>query len=335
MANCHELFQHFNSTIKLSETNTNLLMNVRSELRKRMDNGFLELQKVDLGNHTLEFQTQGSFVMDTIITPKDDDFDLDDGVYFIGDLNIDKRPSVDDFHKWVVYVIGQNEDYATIDDRDACVRVAFKKEKFHIDLPIYYKDQAEDPDLAHKKDDWSISNPVKFIVWFEEKIKSDFKVSYLLEEVKMFSEYEKWLNDIRNEDHQLRRIVRYLKGWGDDLRGEMPTGIILTILAAENYKPNDRDDIALRDTLKAIKSFLDNNGCKCPRPTTPENDDLFASYSQSKKDYFLSVLNSFITSATQAIDNPNQKDSCLKWQKHLGSRFSCAIAKDEITDSNT
>lgn len=328
MANCNDLFKHYNSAIKLSDGNREILKQVRDALRIRMGEKFKEIPKDQLNNHTLEFQSQGSFVMDTIITPHDDDFDLDDGVYFIGEFEKDKRASTETFHKWVLFAVGENETYGEVTDKDTCVRVSYKKEKFHIDLPIYYAN-SKDPDLAHKTKGWILSNPIEFIVWFEKKAESGFQTGYILES-KMYSEFEKWASDIRKQDVQLRRIVRYLKAWGDILRGDMPPGIVMTILAAENYSANERDDVALRDTLKGIKNYLTMNGGKCPRPTAPVGEDLFAGYSDTKKKYFLDRLDAFINSANQAIASPNQKDACLKWQNHLGDRFPCALAKDEI-----
>lgn len=328
MADCNELFKHYNTIIRLSDTNREILKAVRNSLRQRMGSRFLELPNDERKDLKLDFQSQGSFVMDTIITPHDDDFDLDDGVYFIGSLTEDQRPSPKNFHDWVLYAVGENENYADVKDKDTCVRVIYKKEKFHIDIPIYYASD-KDPDLALLPDTWMLSNPIEFIVWFEKKAESKFQKAFLIEN-RLFDEYEKWTSDIRKEDVQLRRIVRYLKGWADNLRGDMPPGIAMTILAGENYIAHERDDIAMRDTLVKIKDFLTNNGFKCPRPTTPKNEDIFETYSQTKKDYFKDRLETFVNSANQAIASPNQKDACLKWQKHLGDRFPCSLAKDEI-----
>ena len=55
----------------------------------------------------------------------------------------------------------------------------------------------------------------------------------------------------------LVRLISYLKSWSDTVRGFMPPGLAMTILASNNQKKYEgRDDIALRDTLKAIKSSL-------------------------------------------------------------------------------
>lgn len=331
MANCNDLFRIYNSSIRLSEEKRNMLKLVRNSLREKMNSRFSLIR--DLNNHSLEFQSQGSFVMDTIITPKDDDYDLDDGVYFIGSLNQNERPTPQQFHNGVLIAVGTDDNFATVTDKETCVRVSYEKEKFHIDLPIYYANKTN-PELAHLKENWILSNPIKFIVWFEQKAESGFREELIVEK-KMFSnEYRTWLDDIRKKDVQLRRIVRYLKAWGDDLRGDMPPGIVMTILAAENYEPSDRDDVALKNTLIKIREYLNNNNCKCLRPTAPVGEDLFENYSNTKKQYFLDRLDTFIESAKQAINHPNQKDACYKWQKHLGSRFPCSIAIDTVDGAN-
>jgi hypothetical protein len=326
MADCNNLFSHYNQAIRLSEAKRQILRGVRNALRLKMENGYKQLHVAE----KLEFHSQGSFVMDTIITPKDDDYDLDDGVYFLGNLDKDHRPSIEDFHKAVVHAVGSDDDYGEVTDKDTCVRVSYIKEKFHIDLPIYYANNLENPDLAHKAEGWILSNPIEFIAWFEQKVESGFQKGFILES-RMYDDYQKWLSDIRKEDAQLRRIVRYLKGWADELRGEMPPGIVMTILATQNYNLTERDDVSLKNTLEAIKRYLKGNGFKCPRPTTPINEDLFANYSNTRKDYFMDRLTTFITSANQAIESENQKEACLKWQKHLGPRFPCSLAVDGVT----
>jgi hypothetical protein len=329
MANCNSLFTSFNQSIKLDDSSRNVLKNTRDMIREHI--------KYEFSKHHSSFipffQTQGSFVMDTIIRPTDDDFDLDDGAYFNFRKDNGAIPTAQNVRKWVSDVIG---DKGNIIDKSTCVRIEFKKEGFHIDLPIYHADNFREPFLAHKDNGWIESGPVEFIEWFESKVEKNtlFQKAFLFEGSGLDKEYNVWLTDIRKKDAQLRRIVRYLKCWGDEKRGEMPAGIVMTILAADgNYIANERDDIALRDTLVNIQSYLTNNGFKCIRPTRCEGEDLFASYTKEKKEYFVNALDSFVISANQALNNPNHKDACLKWQKHLGNRFPCHLAKDEIEGS--
>jgi hypothetical protein len=274
----------------------------------------------------MEFQSQGSFVMDTIIKPLNDDFDLDDGIYFHGPLSDKERPVPQIFHNWVIRAIDKDNDYEEIKDKHTCVRVLYKQ-GFHIDIPIYYAEKFESPDLADTKNGWLLSNPVEFIAWFEQKTKSGFETAFLYEPDKYLHQFDKWLSDIRKKDCQLRRIVRYMKAWGDIKRNEMPCGIILTILIGENFANNDRDDIAFRDTLVNIRYYLLSNGFKCPRPTTPAGEDLFSDKNESEKQYFLNALNSLIYSANIAIEANSEFDACKEWKKHFGERFVCKQVK--------
>lgn len=346
MANCNTLFVEFNKEIRLNSDRRVQLRERRNDLRKRIKGGYENVKLLQTIDEEIEFQSQGSYVMDTIINPclEDDEYDLDDGVYFIGHRADRQRPEPDAFHSFIIESIKTGQSPNTIEqivDKDTCVRVKYKGNNgdfnYHIDIPIYYAINVKEPDLADKKDGWHVSNPIEFIVWFENKINSGFKAEFILESRMYSDEYDKWLNDVRKKDHQLRRVVRYLKAWGDNCKCEMPPGIVMTILAASdgNYKKDERDDVSLRDTLVNIKSWLERNGFTCPRPTTPVGEDLFKNYSTERKEAFKNELESFIESANQAIATSNQKDACPKWQKHLGNRFPCHLAKDEIEDAKT
>lgn len=342
MANSHNLFQHYNKAIRLPESDREKLKQARNSLRSRMKIVYNELPEDEKKTHNIEFQSQGSFVMDTIIKPHVDDFDLDDGVYFQGDLSEEERLDTQIFHDLIIKAIDKDNEIEEIIDKPTCVRVKYFSKYgdrdlgFHIDLPIYYAENYETPELAHTDEGWIESSPVEFIAWFEEKAKSGFQKAYLYESLKYiepYEPYEKWLSDIRKKDCQLRRIVRYLKSWADLKKKEMPCGIIMSILAANNFIEDERDDIALKNTLEAILNDIENNDFTCYRPTPKIGEDLFASTSAEQKNYFKSALKSFIESANQAINNPNKKEACLKWQRHLGNRFPCHLAKDEIEGS--
>ncbi len=341
MANSHSLFQIYNSAIKLPESDREKLKQARNSLRDRMKRAYINLPAEAKKTHSIEFQSQGSFVMDTIIRPHETDFDLDDGVYFQGSLTEEQRSNTQIFHDLIIRAIDKNNGIEEIIDKPTCVRVKYDSKYenrnlgFHIDLPIYYAENYETPELAHTEEGWVESSPVEFIAWFEGKTKSGFQKAYLYESLKYAEPYERWLSDIRKKDCQLRRIVRYLKSWADLKRQEMPCGIIMSILAANNYIENERDDIALRDTLVSINNDLEANDFTCYRPTPKKGEDLFAKTPKTEKEYFKKALESFIVSANQALSNLNSKESCLKWQKHLGNRFPCHLAKDEIEGAKT
>jgi len=326
MANLNSIFQKFNKSIRLPEDKRVELIVVRDNLRKRIIVGFQLASQDFTHNHEIDFRSQGSFVMDTIIKPERDDYDIDDGFYIIGTLSHYNRPTPAQFHAWVIQALDKDhDDIEEIIDKTTCVRVKYK-DGFHVDIPIYYADNFESPELADIKDGWILSHPLEFIDWFESIIASGFQKRFLLE-AKLYPEFEKWANDIRKTDHQLRRIVRYLKAWADLRREEMPCGIIMTILAANNYSPHERDDISLKETLVNIKASL-NKKIECLRPTTPAGEDLLAGYKNQTA--FMKYLNYFIDHAKSALSEPNEKIACGHWNKVLGKRFPCDMAKDDV-----
>jgi hypothetical protein len=344
MAHCHYLFSNFNQIIRLTEERRQALMTARDDLKQRIIASFNNNKSRLPSVHELQFQTQGSFIMDTIINPISEDYDLDYGVYFIGNLSKTQRPAAQEFHNFVkLSVETNNPSVLKVMDKDTCVRAMYKEgfnylfenrsnkltKGFHVDLPMYYSTTKKSPDLAHLKKFWPVSDPIEFIEWFEQKVKSGFRAEFLYERKLYSLQYDVWKESIRKQDAQLRRIVRYLKAWCDyrcnSNGAEMPCGIILTILAAENYSSNGRDDISLRDTLINIQTALQKEFV-CMRPTTPENEDLLKGYEY--KTYFMAELSFFVESAKQAINEGNEKRACGKWQSKFGNRFSCAMARD-------
>lgn len=315
MANNHEQFTEFNNTVKLDENKKKELRKNRDALRDKITKYFKDKKPNEV---TPSYSAQGSFMMHTIVNPlpneeTDDDgniknvypYDLDDGVYFIDKL--DNRKSESTYHNWIYNAVKDHTSKGA-EKKNTCVRVLYA-DGHNIDLPIYFKEIEEDgeatiPQLAHKSKNYIDSDPREFYKWFNDKA-----------------------ND------QLKRIVRYLKAWRDkqnkSYSTKLPSGLVLTILATENYCEDNRDDIAFRDTVEAIKSTIDDN-YECKRPTTKKDEDLLEKYSES---HFKDRLNKLIDSGNKAIDSSNPKEGCKKWQKHFGDRFLCANVEDTSNNS--
>lgn len=297
MANCHASFLSFNPVVALDSTRKGQLRTSRDAVRERIRRFFREKQN----GFFPKFHGQGSFMMNTIIYPLDGEFDVDDGIYFL----VDKQPtySVGTFHDWICAAVDGHTQQKPL-DKQPCVRLVYAGQ-YHLDLPIYYVIKGQCPRLAHKSKGWIDSDSREFIKWFNKKT---------------------------DEDGQLKRIVRYLKAWSDYRSGDLPSGLIFSILAANNISLYDRDDVAFHQTLVNIKNSLDRSFV-CYRPTTPAYEDLLTNYSKTNKDYFLEQLGSFIESAEKALsDKTSQKDACKAWQRHFGDRFFCDLSKD-ATDS--
>lgn len=314
MANCDSIFKVFDEEIILHDTRRDSLKKSRKALRNRIKEYFKEEKPDEIKP---KFYGQGSFMMGIAINPipkvvteegkevSKYKYDVDDGIYFIGKES--ERKAVQTYHNWIWDAVDGHTNTPPV-DKNTCIRVIYH-DGHNIDLPIYFLVKGDDeavPQLAHKAKSWLDSDPREFVTWFTD------------------------IADAQEKD-QLRSLVRYLKAWADYQNhssgtSKMPPGMVMTIWAAENARYNEREDIALRDTLQAIRDTL-SDGFECNRPTVPAGENLLDDYKY--EEYFLGRLDAFLESAKQAVNETNQKTACGKWQTHLGPRFPCRLAEDK------
>lgn len=285
MANCNDLFQTFHQDISLTKSKKDKMKKSKDELRTRIRKHFKEHHP----EYVPKFYIQGSYKMKSGIRTKDDICDLDDGIYFFRSPDV----TATTLQTWVKDAVdGYTE--TSPEHRKKCIRNIFKGD-YEIDMPVYYKIDNQEYQLAVKNTGWEDSDPKALVDWF---------------------------NNQKDSNGQLLKIVKYLKSWCDNLRNKMPSGLAMTILASNAKKKivyNTRDDITLRDTLKEIKKALDSS-FECIVPVTPK-DNLFANYDESRKNRFLDALDDFIEDADKALKEPNQLKASKLWRKHLGDRF--------------
>jgi hypothetical protein len=315
MANCHEHFTDYNEKIRLTDARRKTLKGSRKELRKKVRKWFKENKPDEIQP---KFSGQGSLLTDVIINPilrkiiegKEEKailyYDVDDGIYFEGNVKKEERISPETYHKWICEAVDGHTNTPPV-DKDTCVRTLFA-DGHNIDQPIYFK-QGDIPELAHKAQGYIFSDPKAMVEWFNEKAEAN---------------------------SQLRLLVRYAKGWADcmDFKNdsrEMPCGLILTILITENAIYRERDDVAFKETLINIQAVLDKE-FTCKRPTTPAGENLLANYKH--KDYFMAKLAELISDATKALQEKNIRKATELWRNHLSDRFPLGEVKDEVASNN-
>ncbi|MDD2776791.1 MAG: CBASS cGAMP synthase [Gallionella sp.] len=223
------------------------------------------------------FFTQGSWAYKTLNAPAQSpqQADLDDGAYlplgFISEIN---KPSVasEIYFRAVekaLLPLAQKNKWKLITDKPTCTRLEINS-KSHIDIPLYaipdkefvlLKKAAEaryislgsefaEQDawtalpknmvlLAHREDDWKVSDPRPIKEWFLTQVRVDMK------------------------GEQLRRVVRYLKAYRDhQWTSGGPSSILLmaaVVPVFENRKY--RDDLALLDVVRQLPSILRKGVC--------------------------------------------------------------------------
>ncbi len=293
MSNCHNLFQTFHQDISLTKGKKDKMKTSKTELRSRIRKYFKENHP----EYVPKFYIQGSYKMKSGIRTKDDICDLDDGVYFFREPDV----TATTLQTWVKDAVDGYTDTSP-EHRKKCIRNIFKND-YEIDLPVYYKIDGKEYQLAIKNTGWDNSDPKAMVDWFTKK---------------------------KDSKGQLVKNVKYLKAWCDNLRDKMPSGLAMTIHASnakDNIVYNDRDDITLTDTLKEMKKTLESK-FKCVVPAVP-NDDLFENYDESRKNRFLDALNEFISDADKALRETNELKASKLWKKHLGDRFPDGEDKNE------
>ena len=119
-----------------------------------------------------------------------------------------------------------------------CVRVKYAA-GHHVDIPVY---RIRGTGSSAKKElageEWRDSNPTSITDWFRREEKN----THLQGEA----------------EPQVRRFVRHVKRYSRrNLEGKSLSGLILTILTAEQHKNYDsREDRALREVLRKIRDRL-------------------------------------------------------------------------------
>ena len=307
MANLHSLFRDLESNINLSPTRKKNIERGRDALREKISDNFQEKNR-----NKPKYCMQGSYAMRTAITPLENkEFDLDNGVYLQGSSEDQESwPTTTLVHTWVENAVDGHTDTPPV-DKNTCIRVIYKDD-YHIDLPIYIMgveniegEEQQVAYLAHKTNGWVISDPKAFTDWFIKKV--------------------------NEHGEQLRRIVKYMKSWKDNKNIDLK-GIAITILVCNHFSGKEqRDDIALLDTITNILDEIEDN-FHCFKPVTPKDEDLFANISYTKQQDIIKKLNNLKQKLDQAIyQEKNQKKSSEIIQKEFGDRFP--LGKDEEEDS--
>lgn len=242
---CHSDMQGFHAD-KVTLGN-----NQQAEMRSRRDAGRTRLENgLARAGHPKprETQSQGSYAMRTMVQDDDNEYDIDDGVYFAKDDLVDA-----DGDALEPAAARQRVRSALKDDRlkyDAfvksnCVRQEYP-EGYHIDIPVYRVVAIENDDgeaieqyeLA-SGDRWSISDARAVTAWFNSRVGE--------------------LNRGASDGSQLRRVTKLTKKFARrrEWKAQTTSGICITRLVWDHFVQCDaRDDKALRETWRAVAAAL-------------------------------------------------------------------------------
>jgi len=215
-----------------------------------------------------EFIKQGSYAMLTMVQDADNDYDIDDGVYFAEtDLKDDAgEPLSPKAAKERVCGV-LRDDRFTKQPRvlTCCVRVYYN-EGYHVDLPIYRIRESEGEYELATGDEWRVSRAADVEEWFYDANTSKSP-------------------DTEN-GRQFRRVTRMAKKFARSRTSwklDIARGFTVTKLVEECYVSDaQREDVALRETLRAIHRRL-KDSLEVSHPTTP--GDLLARRDDTRTAY--------------------------------------------------
>lgn len=302
MADLHSEFTTFHDRVALTSGKKEFLRKSRDAIRERIRKYFRENLKVE----SPRFRGQGSYAMGTIVNPLDGEFDIDDGVYpkHLNENDDSEWPTPETVHRWLVKATDGHTNEKPVDKR-TCVRVRYAGQ-YHVDLPSYAKLNGEYMLAEKGAKGWHRSDPKALTDWFKDHV----------------------------EEHgqQLRRVVRYLKAWADfqsGRRGKMPSGLILTVLATQNFRADERDDVSLADIANAISNAV--NPVFCVYNPIDSDEELTARLTDEQKVHFQKAISDLASDAAKAIDTDDREEASKLWRKQLGDRFP-AVEKDDRAD---
>ena len=230
-----------NEEVTLPSSEQKAMRERRDANRKRLKRG------LNRNAHPLpkEFKKQGSYATLTMVQDPDNDYDIDDGVYFDADALLDN-----DGYSLEPKAVRQRVRDSVADEQFKkqprvlrnCVRV-FYDAGYHVDLPVYRIRTSDGEYELAGGDEWTVSRAADVTDWFND------------------------VNQSKSPDEengrQFRRIVRLLKKFArsrTSWKNKIASGFIMTKLAEECYVPDGlREDVALRQTMESVHGRLQDS----------------------------------------------------------------------------
>lgn len=289
--------------VTLPKSEQDAMRDRRNANRTRLRNGLTEAEKPA----PFEFVKQGSYAMKTMTRDPNNNYDVDDGVYFRKeDLVGDRGAEMTSLQaRQMVRDAVDNGKFKTPPEvRPNCVRVFYEK-GYHVDLPVYRRvvtSTAFGEEIHYElaaSSGWKRSDARDVSDWYEnERAKSADGV-------------------------QLRRINRDLKKYArsrDSWRNGILSGFGISVLTTEQFRHKGREDQALYDTTIAIRDRL-NGDLQVAHPVTP-GDYITSGPDDARARCFRDKLTEAIDTLQPLFEADCTRERALKcWDKVFATTF--------------
>jgi hypothetical protein len=293
--------------ITLPQEERDAMRDRRDTNRKRLKDGLNKTGKPT----PLDFKSQGSYAMKTMIQHPDRDFDIDDGVYFEKVNLVGSRGgemTALDARQMVCDVVDDARFNKKPEARKNCVRVYYNA-GYHVDIPVYRRVDTSNLGIESyhyelASSEWIRSDARDVTDWFE-------------------AENSRQSPDDTN-GRQLRRITRDIKKFAksrESWRSQILSGFGITKLVTECFVSDAlRDDVSLYGTMKAIRDRL-SLSLVVNHPVTP-NHTITKGTADSKAEFLKDRLTDALNWLTPVFDsNCTQEKALASWDKVFSTEW--------------
>ena len=312
MFNCaKDIRAYHKQQVTLPQAEQDSMRDRRNSNRARLRGG---LQKADKPE-PIEFVTQGSYAMKTMVRDPDNDYDIDDGVYFHKEDLVGARGAEltsRQARQMVRDAVDNGQFEQSPEVRPNCVRV-FYKAGYHVDLPVYRRVVT--------------SNIFGEEIHFELAASSGWKRSDA-------RDVTEWYEEARSNSANgtlLRQINRCLKKYARSRVSWRPgilSGFGISVLVVECYRDNNREDRVLYDTMVAIRNRLQWN-LEVAHPVTP-GEHITDGVDDAKARSFRDKLTDAIDTLQPLFESDCTREKALKcWDKVFATTFFSKRFEDE------
>lgn len=287
-SNCSNLLIKFDKSLQIGKRKKDILRVYKNKLSEKIREYFKGVPEYTYKGLWI----QGSYKMDTMIKTKDNECDIDVGLYF---TRVPEGISPNTVRNHVYRALNSSTT-KTPQDWSKVIRLQYKD--FHIDFPVYYFDDTimDTPLLATKNEGWTENDPKELY--------------------DLFNNYEYFK---KKDCKQVKRIIRLLKAIGDNYKKKALHGLAFSLFVIENYEPHERDDIALINVLISIQDHLKSKGWKLKMPVAPY-DNVLRKYKSNQRENFENYLDDMIMDLREAL-KMNKQEAANIWKIYLGRNF--------------
>lgn len=298
-----DIRQFHDKEVTLPQSERDEMRQRRNSNRDRLGNGLNREESPA----PLEFVTQGSYAMKTMVRDPDKDYDIDDGVYFaIEDLVGDRGGEMTSLQarQMVRDAVDDGSFSQAPAVRRNCVRVYYKA-GYHVDLPVYrrtvtstFLGEEVSNELAAGVG-WKRSDARDVTNWYEDALAN-------------FADGKQ----LRRLNRILKKFARSRSSWRDGIL----SGFGITVLLVECYRHNDREDLALYETMVAIHRRLQIY-LQIEHPVTP-NEFITNDPNDAKARSFREKLEDAIDALEPLFEFGCTRERALKcWDKVFNTSF--------------